>query len=1076
MERYFSNDLIFTAYKKLKHYFYYDNTTLKIKHTIAEFEREHFLNRNLGLDGIKNKLADRVYKTLEAIDRNEINISPYILPKKFQKTVKDHITNYIGEEEEFVLERINVFADASVEIHIICVLWIMNVGKYLDRQILTNNYAYKLVLEENEELDVPWENLKLYKPYFVQYQEWRDRSIKKAEELLDEGKNVTILSLDIKNYFHSIRLNIKEVTDCVEVEIKKQFQYNKKGIAEMNHKLQISRYLNFVLFKIHAAYYKQLKTISSLELPQDEEEGYSLPVGLMSSGILSNFYLKKFDEQIIEKLNPAFYGRYVDDLMFVFSDMKVKNGGKYTSSINSFLNHYFVRRNILTFKHINSRLKVFFKGKKYIDFHDDLPDLDSSIFIEKRVYYQALSKEQKFAIHDYCNLEIQASKVILHDFHPRESRAALNIFKQKLEQQRSEFRFLPDEDEVSKQFDLEAFSLQYNDSVNKLRSIQEFTEDKYGAAKFLAKKIFARNFGDIEEDAITDSQILTFFKGYSGLEFYSLWEKVATYFVVCKQGSKLVEFKRLIENSIDRIKTLDDKISTETLTDIKDHLKEFMKFSISIPLSLNPDLEMGALTLEEKKFFEAINGFEVSQIRLTNLFRQSLVNIPAINYTSYLKTNNSLLSITLDLKDESGKPHDLTVDDEIAYFAPNYVPFHDVNIKRIFQVVNNLTIKQLKSSVINSEQEDKGSRKDQLIDVINNIPNDAFDDYFIINYKWKSGRIEKDKLKKKYFEITHENAECNKPSRAYNRIKIFSENDSNFNQCNPNKKIAIANIKVEASNVKKSILGRPNVSRQRRAEIFKIINQADKLEADMVVLPEVSVPYSWIRLLAERSHKRNMGIVAGLEHWINGSNFAFNFMVTILPFKVHHYTTSLIKIRLKNHYSHSEKETLRGYRLAIPRETIKSYPKCYDLFHWRKTYFSVYNCFELADISDRALFKSKVDFIIASEFNKDVSYFSDIAGAWVRDVHAFFIQVNTSDFGDSRLIQPSKSYSKDLIQVKGGTNSTVLVGLLDIEELRNFQYMEYNLQKDAIDRGKIDFKPTPPDFDREEVKKRIDNI
>jgi len=73
----------------------------------------------------------------------------------------------------------------------------------------------------------------------------------------------------------------------------------------------------------------------------------------------------------------------------------------------------------------------------------------------------------------------------------------------------------------------------------------------------------------------------------------------------------------------------------------------------------------------------------------------------------------------------------------------------------------------------------------------------------------------------------------------------------------------------------------------------------------------------------------------------------------------------------------------------------------YDLFHWRKVYFSVYNCFELANIQHRSIFKSKVDFIVASELNRDTDYFSDIAGAWVRDVHSYFIQINTSNYGDS---------------------------------------------------------------------------
>jgi len=148
--------------------------------------------------------------------------------------------------------------------------------------------------------------------------------------------------------------------------------------------------------------------------------------------------------------------------------------------------------------------------------------------------------------------------------------------------------------------------------------------------------------------------------------------------------------------------------------------------------------------------------------------------------------------------------------------------------------------------------------------------------------------------------------------------------------------------------------------------------------------------------------------------------------------------------------------------MVIPQ--VKKY---YHLFHWRKSYFSVYNCFELANISDRALFKSKVDFLVATEWNEDINYYADIAGSWVRDVHCYFIQCNTSNYGDSCILKPSKTETSRMVTVKGGENSTVLIDNLDIESLRSFQFKEHNLQmKDKS------FKLTPPDFDRKNVEIR----
>jgi hypothetical protein len=88
-----------------------------------------------------------------------------------------------------------------------------------------------------------------------------------------------------------------------------------------------------------------------------------------------------------------------------------------------------------------------------------------------------------------------------------------------------------------------------------------------------------------------------------------------------------------------------------------------------------------------------------------------------------------------------------------------------------------------------------------------------------------------------------------------------------------------------------------------------------------------------------------------------------------------------------------------------------------------------------------------------------------------RDVHCYCVQVNTSDYGDSRIIKPSKSEMMNVLQTKGGLNRTVLIGEIDIEMLRDFQIKEYELQKD--DKN---FKTTPPDFDSKIVMKKIKGI
>ena len=69
------------------------------------------------------------------------------------------------------------------------------------------------------------------------------------------------------------------------------------------------------------------------------------------------------------------------------------------------------------------------------------------------------------------------------------------------------------------------------------------------------------------------------------------------------------------------------------------------------------------------------------------------------------------------------------------------------------------------------------------------------------------------------------------------------------------------------------------------------------------------------------------------------------------------------------------------------------------------------------------------------------------------------IRVNTSDYGDSRITQPTKTEKKDILRTKGGANAVVLVGKIEIAKLREFQAKTYELQKDDST-----YKPTPPNF------------
>lgn len=127
------------------------------------------------------------------------------------------------------------------------------------------------------------------------------------------------------------------------------------------------------------------------------------------------------------------------------------------------------------------------------------------------------------------------------------------------------------------------------------------------------------------------------------------------------------------------------------------------------------------------------------------------------------------------------------------------------------------------------------------------------------------------------------------------------------NAIKSNKRIGIANMNVDKDIIEKTALNQVNLSSVRRKDLFRIINEAIANKCDMLVLPELSVPYQWIDLLAAECKKNQIAIIAGLTYLVTNSKYALNIVVTILPFTENNYNSCVIIPRVKNHYAPKEK-------------------------------------------------------------------------------------------------------------------------------------------------------------------------
>jgi len=325
----YTSDQMRAAYAKYKSHVYYDTTELFQRKQLAVFET--------GIGDEITRSHPRVYKIKEdffqfaAIDLNQkfaaiaegltnyhsnpefidhfldqIKLTP--LPKNFvdpkkRKEIQQNVPsqeNFITnkrEDETYLVDRLSIFISLPVELHLISVLWLMQYGYRLDKKLGDECLGNRLIL--NQDKTAITEGSGLFKPYFNQYQKWRDLAVEEAQRRLANGESIALLNLDVKDYFYSVRIDFKEI----EKEL---------GITEGSN-------LHKVFKKIHSVFTDLLvsKNIPHTKIGDEIGTNVILPIGMTSSYVLANWYLTEFDDRIRQKIRPIYFSRYVDDILIV---------------------------------------------------------------------------------------------------------------------------------------------------------------------------------------------------------------------------------------------------------------------------------------------------------------------------------------------------------------------------------------------------------------------------------------------------------------------------------------------------------------------------------------------------------------------------------------------------------------------------------------------------------------------------------------------------------------------------------------------------------------------------------------
>ena len=304
---------VYVAYRKAKFEAYHENTHF---HALAFTKYEQQLHLNLTY--LHNKLLEKDF--LWATDLGFIGDHAY-LPKSINSRTWEDATDghfraldplldweqRFNESKKRAEAKLRLVIRPTVDFQIISALWVIKVGHLYDAAINPGvSYGNRLRRSYGEvgdkRIDAPAVNLQaigLFVPYFSAYRQWRENGLSKMEEALHQKKNILAITMDVEQFYH---------------RVSPKFLLRKNFLDSIHLSLFKSEYL-FTKALLNAIDTWYQSTPDYHVRPDG-----AIPVGLSASKIISNVLLADFDNSIVEKMQPIYYGRYVDDIFLVFEN------------------------------------------------------------------------------------------------------------------------------------------------------------------------------------------------------------------------------------------------------------------------------------------------------------------------------------------------------------------------------------------------------------------------------------------------------------------------------------------------------------------------------------------------------------------------------------------------------------------------------------------------------------------------------------------------------------------------------------------------------------------------------------
>jgi hypothetical protein len=270
--------------------------------------------------------------------------------------------------------------------------------------------------------------------------------------------------------------------------------------------------------------------------------------------------------------------------------------------------------------------------------------------------------------------------------------------------------------------------------------------------------------------------------------------------------------------------------------------------------------------------------------------------------------------------------------------------------------------------------------------------------------------------------------------------------------------IAVSSWRTQMASWTASVMRMPDPDAERYARLCRLLDGviAQPQHSRYLVLPELALPAHWFIRIARKLQGRGISLITGIEYLHASKGRVRHQVWAALSHDGLGFPSLMIYRQDKQRpafHEEQELERLAGLKLK-PDKPWKTPP----ILNHGGLRFALLICSELTNISHRAALRGKVDALFVPEWNQDTETFNALVESAALDVHAYIVQCNDRQYGDSRIRAPFKeSWLRDLLRVKGGITDYCVIGEIDVQALRAFQSSHRSPSQP--------FKPVPDGFE-----------